>query len=61
MKRIVAEFMGGRYVNIPGDRLEYEETNNMIFGYNGSNLVAAFDLSGIIKIHICEKNEFTQQ
>lgn len=54
MKRIVAETQTG-FINIPGDRMEYNEPNNMIFGYDGDRMVLAIELAGVMKIHLSEK------
>lgn len=54
MKKIVAEFRGAGFVNIPGDRLEYDRDLHMVFGYNGKDLVAMFDVDGLVKVHVGE-------
>ena len=54
MKRIVVELRDG-FVNIPGDRLERDVNNNMIFAYNGKELAGAFDIDAVMKIYISEK------
>ena len=45
MKRCVAEFTE-RYVNIGADRLELDREENMIYAWNGAELVGAFDVRG---------------
>ncbi len=56
MKRCVAELTEG-YVNIIADRLELEREENMIYAWNGAELVGAFDVSAVLKIYISEKQE----
>ena len=56
MSRIVCEMPTG-YVNIPGDRMVYDEERKMIFCYNGSDFVAAFDVDVVVKIHISKKTD----
>ena len=45
MKRCVAELTEG-YVNIGADRLELDREGNMIYAWNGAELVGAFDVRG---------------
>lgn len=54
MKRCVAELTEG-YVNIRADRLELNREEGMIYAWNGTELVGAFDVSAVIKIYISEK------
>lgn len=56
MKRCVAELADG-YVNIRADRLELNRDECMIYVWNGSELVGAFDISAVLKIYISEKQE----
>lgn len=56
MKRCVAELTEG-YVNIGADRLELDREGNMIYAWNGAELVGAFDVSAVLKIYISEKQE----
>ena len=56
MKRCVAEFTE-RYVNIGADRLELDREENMIYAWNGAELVGAYDVTAVIKIYINEKQE----
>lgn len=53
MKRAVYQMPDGSYINVPADRLEKEE--NMIYAYDGKQLVAAVDVDSIIEVHIGEK------
>lgn len=45
------------YVNIGADRLELDRERNMIYAWNGAELVGAFDVSAVLKIYISEKQE----
>ena len=52
-KRIVAEVTDS-YVNIPGDRLEYDKEHEVFFAYNGDEIVGVFDINAVMKIYISE-------
>ena len=55
MRRIVAHFAGGDFVNIEGDRIEHDSENNMIYAYCGKELVGAFEIDAVIKIYITDR------
>lgn len=53
MKRLILQMQGG-YINIPADHLERDIENNVIYAYDGAELVAVIDVSSIITLHISE-------
>lgn len=55
MRRIVAHFAGGDFVNIEGDRIEHDSENNMIYAYCGKELVGAFEIDAVVKIYITDR------
>lgn len=56
MKRCVAELRDG-YVNICADRLEFNREENMVYVWDGNELVGAFDISVLLKIYISDRQE----
>ncbi len=57
MKRIVVTTKMG-YLNIPGDRIEFNEDSYMFFGYCGADMVLAIDSSVVMDIHVTQKREW---
>jgi hypothetical protein len=49
-----AQLSDKSYINIPADRMEV--TDNMVYIYDGSQLVALVDVSVILSAHISRKN-----
>lgn len=54
MKRCVVNLRCG-FVNIPADRMEREE--DVIFVYNGDELMGMFSLGSLDHIYLSEKND----
>lgn len=52
-KRFMASLNGGAYVNLPATRMEVND--NMLYVWNGDDLVALLDVSVILSAHISEK------
>ena len=55
MTKFIAQLNDHSYINTPADRMVKEE--NMIYAYNGSELVAAVDISSVLAAHLSEKGE----
>ena len=55
MKRCNIALNGGSYINVAADRMVKEE--NMLYVYDGDNLVAAVDIGVVLSAHISEKGE----
>ena len=54
-KRFNAILNGDSYVNVAATRMEIKE--NMLYVWNGAELVALLDVSIIMSAHISEKGE----
>ena len=54
-KRFTASLVGGSYVNVPATRMEMDD--NMLYVWNGEDLVALLDVSVILSAHISEKGD----
>lgn len=55
MKRCNIVLNGCSYINVAADRMEKEE--DMLYVYDGANLVAAVEITAVISAHISEKGE----
>ena len=55
MKRCNIVLNGCSYINVPADRMEKEE--DMLYVYDGANLVAVVDTSVVLSAHISEKGD----
>lgn len=56
-KRIVAFFSDGNHCNFPADRMELDQSANMIYVYDGNRLVGAIDIGSVLRIYITEKKD----
>lgn len=54
-KRFNAVLNGDSYVNVAADRMEVKD--NMLYVWNGDELVALLDVSVILSAHISEKGD----
>ena len=54
-KRFNAVLNGDTYVNVPATRMEVDD--NMLYVWNGDELVALLDVGVILSAHICEKGD----
>lgn len=52
MKRCVVQFRDGTYANLPADSMCVED--GMIYAKEADALVAVFDLSAILSVHLSE-------
>lgn len=55
MKRVVAHFADGDYVNVEGDRIEYDSENNMIYAYCRKELIGAFEADAVVRIYVTDR------
>lgn len=55
MKRFIATLNGKSYINIPADRMVFNQDSNMVMVYNGQAFVACVDVSAVITAHISEE------
>ena len=55
MKRFVATLNDMSYINTPADRMEVRD--NMIWVWDGSQLVAMVDVSAVICAHVSERGD----
>lgn len=55
MKRFIATLNGESYINIPADRMVFNQDSNMVMVYNGQAFVACVDVSAVITAHISEE------
>lgn len=55
MARFIAQLNDGGYINVLADRMVKED--NMLYAYNGGELVAAVDISAVIVAYLSEKGE----
>lgn len=55
MKRFIATLNGESYINIPADRMVFNQDSNMVMVYNGQAFVACVDVSAVITDHISEE------
>ena len=55
MNFFFAQLSDKSYINIPADRMEV--TDNMVYIYDGSQLVALVDVSVVLSAHISRKKE----
>ena len=55
MKRFIATLSGESYINIPADRMVFNQDRNMVMVYNGQAFVACVDVSAVITAHISEE------
>ena len=53
MKRCNVVLNGGSYINVAADRMETQE--NMLYVWDGKNLVAVVEITAVISAHISEK------
>lgn len=54
MKRLIIKSVDG-YINIPADRIAEKEDVNMLYAYDGKELVGVFEISTILQAYISEK------
>ena len=54
-KRFNAILVGDSYVNVPATRMEI--IDNMLYVWNGDDLMALLDVSVILSAHISEKGD----
>ena len=54
-KRFMASLNGGAYVNLPATHMVMND--NMLYVWNGEDLVALLDVSVILSAHISEKGD----
>lgn len=57
MKRFIATLNGESYINIPADRMVFNQDSNMVMVYNGQAFVACVDVSVVITAHISDKEK----
>lgn len=57
MKTFFAQLTEKRTIHTPADRMSLNESNNMVYVYNGDKLVAMVDVSTIMFAHFSEKKE----
>lgn len=55
MKRFITTLNGESYINIPADRMVFNQDSNMVMVYNGQAFVACVDVSAVITAHISEE------
>ena len=55
MTRFIVQLNDCSYINTPADRMIKEE--NMLYAYNGSELVAAVEISAVIAAYLSEKGD----
>ena len=55
MKRFIATLNGESYINIPADRMVFNQDSNMVMVYNGQAFVVCVDVSAVITAHISEE------
>lgn len=55
MKRFIATLNGESYINIPADRMVFNQDTNLVMVYNGQAFVACVDVSAVITAHISEE------
>lgn len=55
MKRFIATLNGESYINIPADRMVFNQDSNMVMVYNGQAFVACVDVSAVLTAHISEE------
>ena len=53
MKRFIAIMNDGSFINTAADRMTIQE--NVIYAWDGENLVAVVDISAVISAHVSEK------
>ena len=54
--RFFAQLTDGKTIHTIADRLELDKDNNVIFAYDGNQLVAVVDISTVLYAHIVQKN-----
>ena len=59
MKMFFAQLSDKSYIHVPADRMKEED--NMIYVYDGDQLVAMADVSVILHAHFCAGTEVGQQ
>ena len=52
-KRFIASLNGDAYVNVPATRMEVND--NMLYVWNGDDLVALLDVGVVLSAHISER------
>ena len=57
MKRFITTLNGESYINIPADRMVFNQDTNMVMVYNGQALVACVDVLVVITAHISDKEK----
>ena len=57
MKRFIATLNGESYINIPADRMVFNQDSNMVMVYNGQAFVACVDVSAVITAYISDKEK----
>lgn len=57
MKRFIATLNGESYINIPADRMVFNQDTNLVMVYNGQALVACVDVSVVITAHTSDKEK----
>lgn len=55
MKRFVATLNDMSYINTIADRMEVKE--NMVYAYDGPELVALVEVSAVVSAHISERSD----
>lgn len=53
MMRFIAQLNGALHINVQADKMIKEE--NMIYAYNGYELVAAVEISAVIAVYLSER------
>ena len=55
MNRFIAQLNDSSYVNVPADKME--KIDNMLYAYNGGNLMAAVEITAVIVAYLSEKGD----
>ena len=55
MTKFIAQLNDHSYINTPADRMIKED--NMLYAYNGNDLVAAVEISAVIAVYLSERGE----
>ena len=55
MTKFIAQLNDNSYINTPADRMTRED--NMLYAYNGGELVAAVDISAVLAAYLSERGE----
>lgn len=55
MKKFCATLNDMSFINTPADRMEVND--NMVYAYNGNQLVALVEITAVISAHISERGD----